>query len=266
MYTYQWSMILAARESRKPFIVLDRPDPIRADRVEGGVLDPQFSTLVGLYPVAARYGLTPGELARHLVRTGAFGLDLHVIPMCGYRRAMWYDATGLPWVNPSPNLRNVDALALYPGTVFFEGTNLSEGRGTDDPFTLIGAAFLTDAEAAAAELEAMRLPGVRFTATTRAIEAGYKFGGQTVPMLKVTVTDRDAVRPVEVGAWMLRVLYKRHASEWQWRQAAIDRLAGTDQLRKAVESGDDAVRALLARFAADAKAFEAATRPSRIYR
>lgn len=266
VYTYEWSMVLAARAARKPFIVLDRPNPIRADRVEGGVLDPQFSTLVGLYPVAARYGFTPGELMRWLVGTGAFALDLTVVPMCGYRAAMWWEETKLPWVNPSPNLRNVDALVLYPGTVFFEGTNAAEGRGTDDPFTQVGAAWLTDAADAAAELNAMRLPGVRFEATTRAVEAGYKFGGQTIPMVKVRVTDRNVVRPVEVGAWMLRVLYKRHSADWQWRQAAIDRLAGTDLLRKAVEQGDDAVRALMVRWDADAAAFAKVSAGARLYR
>jgi uncharacterized protein YbbC (DUF1343 family) len=266
VYTYEWSMVLAARAARKPFIVLDRPNPIRADRVEGGMLDPQFSTLVGLYPVAARYGFTPGELLRYLGGIGMFAVDVTVVPMCGYRADMWWEDTRLPWVNPSPNLRNVSALVVYPGTVFFEGTNVSEGRGTDDPFTLIGAAWLTDAADAAAELNAMGLPGVRFESTSRAIEPGYKFGGQTIPMLKVQVTDREVVRPVALGAWMLRVLYKRHAAQWEWRVGAIDRLAGTDRLRKAVESGDEAVRTWLAEGDADAAAFAKAIAPYRLYR
>jgi uncharacterized protein YbbC (DUF1343 family) len=142
VYTYQWTMVLAAEAAAKvgkKFIVLDRPDPIRADRVEGGVLKPQFASFVGLHPVPLRYGLTPGELLRYLVGTGRVKADVTVVPMANYRRDMWWEQTGIPWVRPSPNLRDVEATILYTGTVFFEGTNLSEGRGTDRPFRLIGA-------------------------------------------------------------------------------------------------------------------------------
>ena len=158
VYTYAWTMVLAAAAADSagiPFVVLDRPDPVRADRVEGGVLDPRFASFVGQYPVAMRYGLTPGELLRYLVGTGAVHVPrLTVVPMRNYHRATWYIATGLPRVNPSPNLRSADAELLYTGTVLFEGTNVSEGRGTDAPFTLVGAPWLTDAPALAAALNA----------------------------------------------------------------------------------------------------------------
>ncbi len=264
VYTYEWTLALAAKSGGKPIIVLDRPDPIRADRYEGNILDTSFASLVGQYPVALRYGLTPGELLRYLVGTGQIHADVRVVPMKHYRRSMWFDETGIPRVNPSPNLRNLDAELLYPGTVFFEGTTATEGRGTDDPFTLIGASWMTDNAAIAAELNARKLPGVRFDTATRTIETGYKFGGQTIPMIKVRVTNRNAVRPVEVGVRMLRAIYARHPKDFQWRTKQIDRLAGTDKLRAAVESGR--VDALVADWDRDAKRFSKLVKPYLLYR
>ena len=263
VYTYEWTLALVANAARKPIIVLDRPDPIRADRIEGNILDPKFASLVGQFPVALRYGLTPGELMRYLAGTRMIDADIHVVPMKNYRRAMWFDETGIPRVNPSPNLRNGDAELLYPGTVFFEGTTATEGRGTDDPFTLIGASWMNDNAALAAELNALSLPGVRFEATTRTIEAGYKFGGETIPMLKVRVTDRNAVRPVELGIRMLRAIQFRHPVDFKWKTASIDRLAGTDKLRSAVETGT--VDALVAEWDADAARFAQLVKPYLLY-
>ncbi|MCU0649758.1 MAG: DUF1343 domain-containing protein, partial [Gemmatimonadaceae bacterium] len=233
VYTYPWTLALAADaagKAGKPFLVLDRPNPIRNDRIDGGVLDPTFRSFVGQYPVAARYGMTPAELMRYLVGTKQVAVTLHTVPMCGYRASAWYDELRWPWLNWSPNLRTVDAALLYPGTVFFEGTNLSEGRGTDAPFTQAGAPFLTDAQAVADALNGRKLPGVAFDVAWRTVEAGYKHGGATIPMLRVRVTDREVVQPVEVGAWMLRELYVRHTKEWQWRTGSIDRLSGSDRL------------------------------------
>jgi uncharacterized protein YbbC (DUF1343 family) len=267
IYTFEWTMVLAAEaagKAGKPFIVLDRPDPIRADRVEGNVLDPAFHSLVGEYPVAMRYGLTPGELLRYLVHAGLVHADVTVVPMQGYRRAMWFEDTGIPWVRPSPNLRDMDAVVLYPGTVFFEGTNVSEGRGTDRPFRVIGAPFLTDAGAIARELNARGLPGVRFDSTSRTIEPGFKFAGQTIPMIEVVVTDRERIRPVEVGVRLLAAIHARHRDEWRWRTPQIDRLAGTDALRAAVDSGS--VDALLARWEREAAEFAQARTPALLYR
>ena len=268
VYTYPWTMTLAAEaatKAKKVFLVLDRPDPIRADRVEGGVLDPKFRSFVGAYPVALRFGLTQGELARYLVRTKQIDADVRVIPMQNYTRAMWWDETGLEWVNPSPNIRSLDAAVLYPGTVFFEGTNVTEGRGTDAPFQLIGAAYLTDAGAIAAQLNALKLPGVRFDSTSRTIEAGYKWERQTIPMIHVTVTDRNAVNATAVGLHMLRAIYARHTREWQWRTAAIDRLAGSDRLRPAVEK-EGGIEALLPILERESAEFARSTVPDRLYK
>jgi len=263
VYTYEWTLAITANAAKRPIIVLDRPDPIRADRYEGNILDPAFSSLVGKYPVALRYGLTPGELLRFLAGSKLIDAEVHVVPMKNYRRSMWFDDTKIPWINPSPNLRDLDAELLYPGTVFFEGTTATEGRGTDAPFTLIGAAWMTDNSAIAAELNALRLPGVRFDTATRTIETGYKFGGQTIPMIKVRVTDRNAVRPVTLGVRMLRTIYARHPKDFQWRTPQIDRLAGTDKLRTAVEQ--NGVDALIAQWDADAARFAQQVKQYLIY-
>lgn len=268
VYTYEWTMALSAAAvtaAGKQFIVLDRPDPIRADRVEGNILEPRFASFVGQFPVSLRYGLTPGELMRFLVGTKLVTANVTVVPMQGYRRSMWYDETGLAWRNPSPNIRSLDAALLYPGTVFFEGTNLSEGRGTDAPFQLVGAQWLTDVRDVVTELNGMRMPGVRFAATERVIESGAKQAspaGRPVPMIEVAVTDRNAVRPVEVGLRMLRAIYARHSDVWEWR-ASIERLSGTDQVRPAVQAGT--VDELIARWNADAARFTEMTRPYWLY-
>jgi uncharacterized protein YbbC (DUF1343 family) len=266
VYTYEWSLAnaaIAAGAAKKTVIVLDRPNPIRADRVEGNILDSAFASLVGQHRVALRYGLTVGELMRFLVGTKRINVDLKVVPMKNYRRSMWYDETGLPRVNPSPNLRSLDAELLYTGTVLFEGTTATEGRGSDAPYTLIGAAWLTDNAAIAGDLNALRLPGVRFDTATRMIDSGYKFGGQTIPMIRVRVTDRNAVRAVETGIRMLRVIYARHPQDFKWRLPQIDRLAGTDKLRAAVEQ--NTIDALIKQWDADAARFAESIKPFFIY-
>ena len=244
VYTFEWTMAQAASSAGRPFIVLDRPDPVRGDRVEGGVLDTAFRSFVGMYPVAMRYGMTPGELLRYLVGSGQVSAGVTVVPLDGWKRSMWLEDTGLPWRNPSPNIRTMDAAILYTGTVFFEGTNLSEGRGTALPFQLIGAGWLTDAGAIAKELNAKRLPGVVFDSTIVTVEAGQKWGGERIPMVAIAVADRDAVRPTQVGLELLRAIYRRHPADFQWRKDAVDRLAGSDRLRRAVER-DGGIEALL---------------------
>lgn len=256
VYTYEWTMVLsaaAAGKAGKTFIVLDRPDPVRADRVQGNILDTAYRSFVGQFPVALRYGLTPGELLRYLVAQGLVEAEVAVVPMDGYRRDMWFDETGIPWVNPSPNLRDLDATLLYTGTVFFEGTNLSEGRGTDAPFKLVGAPWLDDAGEIAGELNDLNLPGVRFDSTSREIAEGMKHGGLTIPMIEVTVTERDSVVPFIVGARMARAIYARHADQWQWRESHFDRLAGSDALRKAIIA--DSVDAVLANWERQSREF-----------
>ncbi len=263
VYTYVWTMALAANASHKPFIVLDRPNPIRADRVEGGVLRPEFRSFVGQFPVALRYGLTPGELLRYLAGSGQIGAEVTVVPMRGYRRSMWFDETGIPWVNPSPNIRDVEATLLYPGTVFVEATNLSEGRGTESPLKLVGAPWLHDAGAIARELEGRHIPGIRFDSTSRTIGRGEKFAGQRIPMIALHVTDRDALHPVDAAVRLLRAIFARHPREFVWRYNGIEELSGSRLLRQAVELG--AETPLLEQWARESEGFARATNRYRLY-
>ncbi len=269
-YTYAWTMALSAEAAAKagvPFIVCDRPVMVRGDVVQGNILDTAFRSFVGQYPVPVRYGLTPGELLRHLVRTGQVRAPhVTVVPMQGWRRAMWYDETGLPWVAPSPNLKTLDAALLYTGTVFVEGTNLSEGRGTDAPFQLIGAPWLTDAGSIARSLGAISIEGVQFDSVTRTIAAGQKHAGLTIPMLRITITDRARIDPVRTGVLALAVIRSRHPRELVWRAEFLAKLAGGRQLQRALDAGVPATRTLLAAWRRDAARFRRLTQQDWLYR
>jgi uncharacterized protein YbbC (DUF1343 family) len=267
VYTYVWTMALSAEAvhaSGRAFVVLDRPNPIRADRVEGGVLDTAFRSFVGQFPVAIRYGMTPGELLRYLVGTGQVRANVSVVPMSGYQRGMWWEDTDLPWRNPSPNIRSVDAALLYTGTVFFEGTNLSEGRGTAQPFQLIGAGWLRDAGEIARELNTKGLAGVSFDSTMVTVEQGQKWGGRRIPMIAIAVTNRDAVVPGRIGLELLRAVYRRHTGEFQWRISSIDRLSGSDRTREAVEQ-EGGIDRLIGTWEREAREFQERIRPFLIY-
>jgi uncharacterized protein YbbC (DUF1343 family) len=266
VYTFVWTMALAAEAAGKlgkSFIVLDRPNPIRADKVGGNVLDLKYRSFVGQYDVALRYGLTPGELLRYLVGTGRVRASVTVIPMQGYRRSMLYSETELPWVNPSPNIRDEEAALLYPGTVFFEATNLNEGRGTDAPLKQVGAEWLTDAPAIARELNGMRLRGLRFEARNVAVAPGDKHGGKTIPAVRIHVTDPNVAEPIGAAVWMMRIIHRRHSKEWAWRENGIERLAGTAALRRVVERGG--VAALLDDWRKQSRRFQSDTRKFWLY-
>lgn len=267
MYTYVWTMTLAAEaatKAGKKFIVLDRPDPIRADIAEGGLIERRYRSFTGLHNVPARYGLTPGELARYLVSAGAIAADVAVVPMKGYTRRMWWEDTGLEWIRPSPNIRDPEAAAVYPGMSFFEATNVSEGRGTDLPFRLVGARWLTDAAAIARVMNAKSLGGVKFENVRQRIGRGEKYGGETIPMIRVRVTDRDRMRSTEVAAHLLREIYRRHPREFKWQAGAgIEELTGSRALRTAVQSGG--LDSLLAKWRSESSEFTRRARPSFLY-
>ena len=239
-YTYVSTMAYAmeaAGEHGIPFVVLDRPNPIRGDVVQGNVLDPDYSTFVGLYPVPMRHGMTAGELAR--MYQGAFGVDveLHVVPMDGWRRSMTFDETGLPWIAPSPNMPSLASALAYPGTCLFEGTPLSVGRGTARAFQWIGAPWL-DGQALADALEGYGFEGVRFEAVSFTPESpgDGKFAGEEVHGVRVVgeASDYDAPR---VAVAMLVEAHAASGDRWSWRESHFDRLAGTDALRRGVEDG-----------------------------
>jgi len=238
-WTYVSSMALSMQAAKKkgiPFVVLDRPNPIGGEIVEGALIKPGFTSFVGMYPIPARHGMTAGELAKMFNEKFGIGADLIVIKATNWRRSQWMDETGLPWTNPSPNLRSLAALNSYPGTVYFEGTTITEGRGTDRPFEQIGASWL-DAPALARTVNAFGLPGVRVDAITMPVEAnGRKFSGQTIPGLRYVITDRSAYRPVRTALMVIDAARRQHPQDFKWRDS-IDRLTGTDQVRAAIEGG-----------------------------
>jgi uncharacterized protein YbbC (DUF1343 family) len=245
-YTFQWTMALAMRACARAgvaVLVLDRPNPLGGVAVEGNVPDPAFASFVGLYPLPARPGLTIGEIAAYLNARHALGCRLTVVPMSGWRRAMSWEDTGLPWVAPSPNMPTLDTARVYPGGCLFEGTNLSEGRGTTRPFEWVGAPWL-DAHAFADALEAERLPGVSFR-PARFIPTFHKWAGRVCGGVQVHVTDVRRFKPylaavaVIAGARRLgrrRFQWRRPPYEFEHRRLPIDILFGTDTIRRAIEA------------------------------
>ena len=262
----------AAREKGIPFVVLDRPNPVGGAEVEGPVLDSAYRSFVGMYPIPLRHGMTLGELARLYNERFGIGAELRVVPVRGWRRAMRFDATGLPWVPTSPNIRRLEAGLLYSGTVLLEGTNLSEGRGTDAPFEQTGAPWLRAADVAR-ELNTRGLPGVRAEPTSLAIAAdARKYGGQTVPGVRLVITDPGALRPVRTALHLLDVVRRLHPADFAWsgantrepRMLTIDRLAGSDRVRRAIDGGT--LDELLTRNEREAAAFRALREPFLLYR
>ena len=267
-YTYPSTMaygMMAAGEKGIPFIVLDRPNPIRGDVVQGNILDTAFASFVGLYPVPMRHGLTLGELARMIV--GEFGVqvELHVVPMDGWRRDMTFDQTNIPWVKPSPSMPTVESALAYAGTCLFEATPISVGRGSDYAYQWVGAPWLDGVELAAA-LNARAIPGVTFEpATFTPVNAGdKKFEGVEVYGVKLVpvATDYDAPR---AGIATLVEIYKRSKDQWEWRVGAMDRLSGTDQIRLAIDAGKD-VDEIMAGWDEALAAFRQRSAPYLIYR
>lgn len=261
----------AAAEKGIPFVVLDRPNPLGGVQMEGPVLEPAFSSFVGMYPIPLRHGMTVGELARMYNTRYDIGADLRVVPAQGWRRAERFASTGLPWVGTSPNIKTLDAALLYPGTVLIEGTNLSEGRGTDRPFEQLGAPWLR-AEDVAREMNALHPPGVRVDPVRLSVAAdARKFAGQSIPGVRLVVTDGDSVQPVQTVLQLMEIVRRLHPTDFAWLGAnkreptllTIDRLAGTDAARRAIEAGT--LPALLRKSEQDVETFRAARAPFLIY-
>lgn len=254
-WTYVSTMALSMQAAARkgiPFVVLDRPNPIGGEIVEGALLDPRFRSFVGMYPIPARHGMTVGELATLFNQAHGIGSDLVVARVEGWRRSQWQDETGLPWVNPSPNLRSLAALTSYPGSVYFEGTSVTEGRGTDRPFEQVGAPWL-DAPRVAATMNAMGLPGIRFEAITMPVApTAAKHPGQTIPAIRFVVTDRRAYRPVRTSLLLIDEIRRQHPRDFAWT-GTIDRLTGSDRVRLAIEGGT--LPALLEEWDREAAAF-----------
>lgn len=241
IYTFVATMayaLQAAAEAGLPFVVLDRPNPINGEALEGPILEyPRHSSFIGLYPIALRHGMTTGELARmfnakFLPRRAA----LTVVPMEGWRRGAWLDETDAPWVLPSPNMPTLATATVYPGQVLLEGTNLSEGRGTTKPFELFGAPWI-DGYVLARELNALGLPGAAFREAwftpTFSKHAGERCGG-----CQIHVTDRGAFAPVATTLALLETVRKLPGARLELHADYYDKVMGTSLVREAFERGE----------------------------
>ncbi len=265
-YTYLWTavlMIRACAEKGIQVFVLDRPNPIGGETVEGPLLLSEYRSFVGLYPLPMRHGLTIGEALALVNATERIGCDLRIVKMQGWRRSMYFDETGLPWVLPSPNLPTLDTAIAYPGTVLLEGTNLSEGRGTTRPFEIVGAPWI-DARAFAAKLSVLDLGGVIFRPLSFA-PAWDKYAGEPCGGIQIHVTDRRSFRPVRCGAAIVataaaaypdRFRWTNPPYEYEYEHAPIDVISGGTGLREAIAAGLGGLPALFAAWERDERRFE----------
>ena len=247
IYTYIYTMancLLAAKRQAVKVLVCDRPNPIGGLAVEGPMLRPGFESFVGMYPIPMRHGMTIGELARLFNERFGIGADLAVVPMHGWQRHMFHDESDAPWVLPSPNLPTLDSAIVYPGTVLFEGTSVSEGRGTTRPFELVGAPGVV-AESFAAHMNASNLPGAHFRPA--AFEPTFqKHARQICGGCQINVRDRRAFRPVLTGAALIAAFRAAEPDRFRWRDPPyeyeavklhFDILAGSSALREQIEAG-----------------------------
>jgi uncharacterized protein YbbC (DUF1343 family) len=282
-YTYVWTMALAMQAAARAgvqVVVLDRPNPLGGVEIEGGDVDPSTESFVGLGSIPVRHGMTIGEIAR-LIQGGIpwgaerfaspLDCDLQVVQMRGWRRRDSFEATGLPWVLPSPNMPTVDTAYVYPGLCLIEGTNVSEGRGCTRPFEIIGAPFI-DGYALAERLTAHDLPGVRFRPLSFR-PTFHKHGGQSCGGIQTHVVDRNSFRPYRTGVAILRELWALGSGGFAWRtepyefvsqRLAIDLLTGGDAVRLGIERGDP-LEQLFATWLPAERAFADRRRPYLLY-
>jgi len=279
-WTYVGAMVYSMRAAarlHKPFIVLDRPNPITGYIIEGPVLDsalanPEDPTpgragqAYALWPIPLRHGMTMGELALYFNDVLKIHANLHVVPAQGWRRDVWFDLTGLPWVKPSPNMPDLHSAILYPGLVAFESTNLSVGRGTPGAFQRIGAPWL-NAAATVALLKDREIPGVRFfnESFTPVNPSDGKYGGQTIPGIKIVVINRSALQSARVGASLLWAINKTAGNKLTIENRGFDLRFGSPAVRQALLRGDDP-DVLIDREYKAAYAFRDATRQYLIYK
>ena len=246
IYTFAYTMancMMAARKFGKKVIVCDRPNPINGVDVSGNVLEPDHASFVGQFAIPTRHGMTLGELARMFNNHFELNSDLEVVKMDGWERSYWQDQTDAPWVLPSPNIPTLDSATVFPGTVHFEGTQLSEGRGTTRPFELVGAPYVNPEEYARS-LNDLDLPGVFFRSCifrpTFQKHAGTSCGG-----VQIHVTDRHAFEPVITGLALVKIAYDLYTGEFRWKEPPyeyvydrnpFDVIAGTSSIREAIEA------------------------------
>jgi len=272
-YTYLSTLVYilqAGAEQHIPVIVLDRPNPISGCTPEGGMLDAAYTSFVGMAPIPIRHAMTFGELALYCNTMMNIGCDVTVVQMEGWRRGLWFDQTGLPFVSPSPNLPTLSSLTVYPGTCLFEGTTLSEGRGTTRPFEYIGAPWL-DAEWLARSLNSLNLAGVRFR-PVYFVPIFSKYQGKLCAGVQLHVLERDSFRAVEAALQMLALIKSKYPQEFAWRapwsdgghHRPIDLLTGGSQVREHLDAGRP-VSELIGSFEAGLSAFKQRRAPYLLY-
>jgi beta-N-acetylhexosaminidase len=271
-YTYIWTMsyvLEAAAEHGMPLIVLDRPNPIGGQILEGPVLEPGYASFVGRYLLPVRHGMTVGELAQLFNAEHKLDADLTVVRAEGWRRSMWFDETGLPWIPPSPAMPKLETATVYPGTCLLEGTNVSCGRGTATPFESIGAPWI-DGHRLASALNDLSLPGVRFRPTFFTPSAS-QYAGQTCQGVYLHVLDREAFRPLCAGLHVVSTIVALWPTPFEWRETSwegrpphFDLLIGNGWVRECVDEGCS-VAEIAARWQTALGQFEALRRQYLLY-
>jgi len=245
VYTLANCMRIAGRLG-KAVVVCDRPNPINGLDISGNILEPEYASFVGLFPLPTRHGMTVGELAQMFRDRFDVQCDLQIVPMVGWKREFWLDETDAPWVMPSPNMPTLDTATVFPGAVHFEGTQVSEGRGTTKPFELIGAPYI-DPDAYADKLTQLALPGVIFRSC--AFQPTFqKHAKVTCGGVQLHVVDRDRFDSVLAGIAMVKVAHDMYPGEFRWKEPPyeyvfdknpFDVISGTNKIREAFEQGVD---------------------------
>ena len=274
-YTFIYTLancMKTCAQSNTRMVVCDRPNPINGLSVEGNLVEKEFHSFVGQYPIPNRHGMTVGELA--ILFNEHFGIkcDLKVIPMEGWERSMWYDQTGLPWVSPSPNMPTLSTGTVYPGMCLIEGTLLSEGRGTTLPFEQVGAPYI-NAEVFAKTLNKENLPGLFFRPQYFKPQF-QKWSGEVCGGVQLHITERNKIKPLATSISMLFFIKKLYPNDFSWRtepyefvndRLAIDLLYGNSTLREAIESGNLSIKKLESSWEEDIKVFSSQREACLIY-
>lgn len=247
-YTFIWTMELcmqACLEAGKPVVVLDRPNPIGGALVEGPVLDTAYASFVGQRPLPVRHGMSVGEIASYLQGSFYPGLALHIIPVQGWQRKMWFGDTQLPWILPSPNMPTIDSAAVYPGMCLLEGTMISEGRGTTRPFEIFGAPYVQP-DRLVKKLNEYKLPGIVFRPMYFQ-PAFQKYAGKLCGGAQLHITGRQQFKPFRTGVAVIKALHDLYPEDFMWKQPPyeyetekmpVDILSGTEKIRKGIEKGE----------------------------
>lgn len=265
-YTYIYTMAYAmeaAKENNIPFVVLDRPNPIGGLKVEGPVLEPEYASFVGLYPIPLRHGMTTGELANLFNKEFHINADVTVVKMKNWKRSMTFDDTKLPFVLPSPNMPTVDSTFVYPATGLIEGTNVSEGRGTTKPFELIGAPYINSSELAD-HLNQLKLKGVQF----RPVSFTPTFSKHASTLshgVQLYVTDRSSFEAVKTGLSIIKAIHDLYPNDFQFLQTgSFDKLIGNGWVKEEINQGTS-VKHIMKRYHHDLKTFEKKRKKYLIY-